>query len=83
MKTKSKKATIKGDEELRVLKKSAKSGSSKAIRASKAMGLTVKLILNNEIVEKLPNGELKVLRKVNVIPANRKGLKKGTVLCRK
>jgi len=44
------------------------------------MGLTVKLILNNEIVEKLPNGEQKVLRKMNSISADNKGLKKGAVL---
>ena len=71
------------DEELKILQKSAKKGSDNANRTSKAMGLTVKLILNNEIIEKSPNGERKVLRKIKVISANRKGLKKGTVLCKK
>ena len=83
MKTNNKTATIQSDEELRILKKSAKSGSDKAIRASKAMGLTIKLISNNEIIEMLPNGEQKVLRKINVLPTNRKGLKKGDILCKK
>ena len=83
MKTNSKVATSKNDEELKILKKSAKSGSDKAIRASKAMGLTMKFISNNEIIEKSPNGERKVLREVNSIPTNRKGLKRGAVLCKK
>ena len=71
------------DEELEILQKSAKKGSDKARRTSKAMGLTVKLISNNEIIEKLPNGERKVLRKLNVISTSRKGLKKGAVLYKK
>ena len=71
------------DEELKILQKSAKKGSDKAKRASKAMGLTVKLISNNEIIEKLPNGEQKVLRKIIAISTNREGLKKGVVLCKK
>ena len=83
MKTNNKATTSQSDEELKILQKSAKKGSDKANRTSKAMGLTVKLISNNEIIEKLPSGERKVIRKVNVIPTNRKGLKKGTVLCKK
>ena len=83
MKTNYKAAINQDDEELKFLQKSAKRGSDKAKRVSKAMGLTVKLISNNEIIEKSPNGEQKVLRKINVIATNRKGLKKGTVLCKK
>ena len=71
------------DDELKILQKSAKNASNKAIRASKAMGLTVKYISNNEIIEKLPNGEQKVLRKIDSIPVNIKGLKKGDVLYKK
>ena len=80
MKTSNKAAENQIDEELKILKESAKRGSDKAIRVSKAMGLTMKFISNNEIIEKLPDGNHKVLRKINIIPANRKGLKKGTVL---
>ena len=69
--------------EVKILLKSAKSASSKAIRASRAMGLTVKYISNNEIIEKLPNGEQKVLRKIDSIPVNIKGLKKGDILYKK
>ena len=83
MKTNKRTITNQSDEELKILQKSAKKGSDKAKRTSKAMGLTVKLISNNEIIEKLPSGERKVIRKVNVIPTNRKGLKQGTVLCKK
>lgn len=70
-------------EELKILQKSAKIGSKKALRASRAMGLSVKVISNNEIIEKFPNGEEKVIRKLNVVPIDGKGLKKGTVLCKK
>ena len=83
MKTNKKTIANQDDDELKILQKSAKEGSDKAKRTSKAMGLTVKLILNNEIIEKLPNGEQKALRKINNISINRKGLKKGTVLCKK
>jgi hypothetical protein len=83
MKTNNKVGTKHKDEELRILQKSAKSASGKAIRASKAMGLTMKCISNNEIVEMLPDGERKVLRKINVTPVRQAGLKKGVVLCKK
>ena len=75
--------TNNNDEELKILKKSAKNASDKAIRASKAMGLTIKIISNNEIIEKFPNGEQRVIRKLDVIPVNGKGLKKGTILYKK
>ena len=83
MKTNNKATTNPNDEELKILIKSAKRSTDKAIRTSKAMGLTMKFISNNEIIEKLPNGEQKVLRKLNAVSTNQKGLKKGTVLCRK
>ena len=75
--------TEQNDEELKILQKSAKKGSDKAKRTSKAMGLTVKFISNNEIIEKLPNGERNVLRKINVVSTSQKGLKKGAVLYKK
>jgi hypothetical protein len=77
------KRTNQSDQELKILQKAAKSASSKAIRTSRAMGLTVKYISNNEIIEKLPNGEQKVLRKIDCVPVNIKGLKKGDVLYKK
>ena len=83
MKTNNKTSTSRSDDELEILQKSAKKGSDKANRVSKAMGLTVKLISNNEIIEKSPNGERKVLRKIKVIPTNKERLKKGAVLYKK
>ena len=83
MKANNKISANQNDEELRILQKSAKSASVKAIRASKAMGLTVKCISNNEVVEILPNGERKVLKKINVTSVKQEGLKKGVVLCNK
>lgn len=71
-------------DEVKILQKSAKIGSSKARRSSKAMGLTIKVISNNEIIEKSPDGKEKVLKKIDtIVPTQTKGLKKGTVLCRK
>ena len=70
-------------EDVKVLKKIAKAGSDKALRISRAMGLTVTIIRNNEIIELSPNGEEKFIRKHEVLPLKVKGLKKGTVLCKK
>ena len=71
-------------DEVKILQKSAKIASSKAIRASRAMGLTIKIISNNKILEKSPDGEIKVLRELKFAETTEtKGLKKGDVLCPK
>lgn len=69
--------------EIDVLKRSAINGSNTAIRASKAIGLTVKLISNNKIIEKRPNGEKTILRQLDNVSISQKGLKKGMILCKK
>lgn len=66
-----------------ILIKSASRSSSYAIRESKALGLTIKSISGKRIIEKLPNGEIKILRHLQEKPISNKGLKKGMVLCRK
>ena len=83
MKTNNKAVEIQDEEELKILLESAERSSAKAIRESKALGLTMKFIINNEIVERLPNGEERVLRKINTTSTNCTGLKKGAVLCKK
>lgn len=69
--------------ETEILIKSASRSSSYAIRESKALGLTIKSISGKKIIEKLPNGEIKVIRKLQDKPISNNGLKKGMVLCRK
>ena len=69
--------------ETEILIKSASKGSSFAIRESKALGLSIKYISGRKIIEKLPNGEIKVIREIQDKPLIQKGLKKGMVLCRK
>ena len=70
-------------EDIKELQKIAKAGSDKALRVSRAMGLTVKIIRNNEIIEILPDGKEKVVRKIEPDHLKVKALKKGTVLCKK
>ncbi len=69
--------------ETEILIKSASKGSNFAIRESKALGLSIKFISGKKIIEKLPNGEIKIIREIQDKPAIQKGLKKGMVLCRK
>ena len=68
--------------EIQILKALAKKSSKLAVRESRALGLTIKLIINNELVEKLPSGEIIFIRKLDSSPI-KTGLKKGDVLCRK
>lgn len=77
------KAEISDNKELEILKKAAKKSSENAVKESRILGLTIKLILNNNLVEKSPNGEIKILRKIDKVFSTEKGLKKGDVLCRK
>jgi len=69
--------------ETEILIKSASRSSNFAIRESKALGLSIKFISDNKIIERFPNGETKILREIQDKPAIQKGLKKGMVLCRK
>lgn len=66
-----------------ILIKSASRSSSYAIRESKALGLSIKSISGKKIIEKLPTGEIKVIRNLQSKTTSENGLKKGMVLCRK
>lgn len=70
-------------EERKILLEAAKEASQKAIREAKALGLTITIMRNNELIEKYPNGEEKVIEKITPVKINIKGLKKGVVLCKK
>lgn len=71
------------DNETEVLIKSAALASRTAIRESKALGLTIKLISGDKIIEKDPDGTKRVLRKLEREQSSLKGLKKGMILRRK
>ena len=91
------KTIISDDLELEILKKSARKSSENAVKESRVLGLTIKIIENNNLVEKLPNGEIRFIKaiyrptlepkvtseKVSKVNKNSHKLKKGTVLCRK
>ncbi|RYU97735.1 hypothetical protein [Emticicia agri] len=71
------------DDEIEILRKSALEGSRTAIRESIALGLTIKLISGNKLIEKTPDGKKRVLRKLEREPGTDIELKKGMVLRRK
>ncbi len=76
------KSSISEKIEFEILKLSARRSSSVAVRESRVLGLTIKFISNNNLIEELPNGEKNIIRKIKNI-SSKNGLKKGTVLCRK
>ena len=71
------------EDETKILIKSALEGSRTAIRESRALGLTMKLIVGNKLIEKTPDGEKRVLRQFKREPSTGKELKKGMILLRK
>lgn len=62
---------------------SAKVASSKAVRSSRALGITIKIIRNQELIEVWPDKSEKVLRKISKPNVDLSKLKKGMVLERK
>jgi hypothetical protein len=89
MKNKIARFILKNHKELRdaneteILIKSASSSSLFAIRESKALGLSIKYISGKKIIERLPTGEIKILREIQDNPSTTKGLRKGMILCRR
>ncbi len=73
----------KTEDETEILIKCASEASREAIKESKALGLTIKLIVENKIIEESPNGERRVLRELDREPDTGKELKKGMILRRK
>jgi hypothetical protein len=76
------KSLISEKNEFEILKLSARKSASVAVRESRLLGLTIKIISKNKLIEKSSTGEIKVLRKIEKT-TSKNGLKKGTVLCRK
>lgn len=73
----------KTQDETEILIKSALEASRAAIRESKALGLTIKLIVDNKIIEESPDGERTVIRELERESDIGKELKKGMILRRK
>ena len=66
-----------------VLLDSAKIASSKAIRSSMALGLTIKVIRDHEIIAVNPDRSVRVIRKISKPLIDVSALRKGMVLERK
>lgn len=66
-----------------LLVKSAKAASSKAVRSSLALGLTVKFIKDSSIVEVNPEGRNVLRKKATSNKVDLSKLKKGMILERK
>ncbi len=69
-------------EETSVLNRLAKSASQTAIRVSEALDLSVQYVQGNRIVERQPNGEIKIIKTIDRVKVPT-GLKKGSKLCLK
>lgn len=75
--------TILSSKEDNVLLDSARIASSKAIRSSIALGITIKVIRDHEIVAVNPDRSIKVLRKIAKPSIDVSSLRKGMILERK
>jgi hypothetical protein len=62
---------------------SAKIASSKAVRSSMALGITIKIIRGHEIISINPDASIQVLRKISKPTIDISSLKKGMILERK
>ncbi len=66
-----------------ILARSAKVASSSATRSSRALGLTVKIIKDNNIIEVHPDQSERVLRSIHKSSVDISRLKKGLILRKK
>ncbi|MFG4001403.1 hypothetical protein DMB65_12220 [Flavobacterium cheongpyeongense] len=80
--TKSRKAILSSKEDSALLD-SAKIASSKAVRSSMALGITIKVIRDHEIIAVNPDRSFKVVRKIAKPSIDLSSLRKGMILERK
>lgn len=66
-----------------ILIKAAKTASSKAIRTSKALGLTIQVIEGNQIISIGPDDRRKVVGTIKKSVRDLSGLKKGVKLVKR
>lgn len=62
---------------------SARIASSKAIRSSMALGITIKVIRDHEIIAVNPDRSIKIIRKIAKPSIDVSALRKGMILERK
>jgi len=62
---------------------SARIASSKAVRSSMALGITIKVIRDHEIIAVNPDRSIKVIRKIAKPSIDVSSLRKGMILERK
>lgn len=62
---------------------SARIASSKAVRSSMALGITIKVIRNHEIVAISPDKSIRVIRQISKPTIDISSLRKGMILERK
>jgi len=83
MSVNNKQNTVSDTKQVRILKEAGSASSTKANRESKALGLTVRFIEDDKLIDLSPDGQKNVVeileRKLKSIPV----LKKGTTLWRK
>lgn len=77
------KSTVFSSKEDGILLDSAKIASSKAVRSSIALGLTIKVIRDHQIIAINPDRTIKVLRNISKPTIDISSLKKGMILERK
>ncbi|MDQ8014304.1 MAG: hypothetical protein REI96_17790 [Flavobacterium nitrogenifigens] len=80
--SKERNATVSCNED-RIAIESANIASSKAVRISKALGITIKVIRNHQIIEINADGTKNVLRKISKPSIDLSSLRKGMILERK
>lgn len=66
-----------------ILIKAAKAASSKAIRTSKALGLTIQVIEGSQIISIGPDGQRKIVGTIRKSTRDLSGLKKGVKLTKR
>ncbi len=76
-------STISSSREDSVLLDAARIASSKAVRSSMALGLTIKIIRDYEIIAIKPDKSIRVLRKISKSSIDLSSLRKGIILERK
>ena len=76
-------STVFSSKEDVILLDSAKIASSKAVRSSIALGLTIKVIRNHQIIAINPDQSTKVLRNISKPTIDISSLRKGMILERK
>lgn len=77
------KVNTKETQDRALLVKSANTATRRAKKISVALDLSIKIISKGELIEQLPNGEQRVIRKIKRAKSNKKGLVKGSTLCLK